>query len=101
MVRGKGMAGHKTLMDKEAEKEAVTVRPAGYQYLKIVKDHLNNDLSRVFNGDMIYPRQLEVHLPGNKRMRCNFDCAYCQGNELDMSLGTWEEKGLKLMEKLK
>ena len=101
MVRGKGMAGHKTLMDKEAEKEAVTVRPAGYQYLKIVKDLLNNDLSRVFNGDMIYPRQLEVHLPGNKRMRCNFDCAYCQGNELDMSLSGWEQKGLTLIEKLK
>ena len=81
--------------------QPVAGRPDGYQYLKIFKDHLNNDLNKVFNKEMIYPRQLEIHLPGNGRMRCNFDCSYCQGNELDMSLGSWEKEGLVLLEKLK
>ena len=49
---------------------------------------------------MIYPRQLEVHLPSDRKEACNFHCSYCQGGELDQSLGSWEEKGLRLMDKL-
>ena len=85
------------------------MRPEGYQYLEIIKDHVDkyspkkesNFYDKVFDGSLIYPRQLEIHLPGSGKNRCNFDCDYCQGNELDMSLGPWETKVLTLLEKLK
>jgi MoaA/NifB/PqqE/SkfB family radical SAM enzyme len=85
------------------------MRPEGYQYLEIIKDHIDkyspkkesNFYDKVFDGSLIYPRQLEIHLPGSGKNRCNFDCDYCQGNELDMSLGPWETKVLTLLEKLK
>lgn len=78
-----------------------TVRPDNYQYLKIFRDHLGQDLSRVFDGQLIYPRQVEVHLPANGTVPCNFHCFYCQGRDVDQAMGRWEEKGLALMDKLK
>ncbi len=77
------------------------MRPKEYQYLNIIREHVGNDLSRIFNGELIYPRQLEVHLPGNGVKACNFNCYYCQGKILKQPLGKWEEKGLNLMEQLK
>ena len=56
------------------------MRPEEYQYLDIIYNHVGNDLSRIFNEELIYPRQLEVHLPGNNTMACNFNCFYCQGS---------------------
>ena len=76
------------------------MRPKNYDYVEIVRDHLGGSFDPVFNGEMIYPRQLEVHLPSDRKQACNFHCSYCQGGELDQSLGSWEEKGLRLMEKL-
>ena len=75
-------------------------RPAGYQYIEILRNHLGGDFSKVFNGELIYPRQMEVHLPGDGKIPCNFHCFYCQGRILKQPLGQWEEKGLTLMEKL-
>ena len=75
-------------------------RPAGYQYIEILHDHLGGDFSQVFNGEMIYPRQLEVHLPGDGKRPCDFHCFYCQGRILEQPLGRWEETGLRLIEKL-
>lgn len=77
------------------------MRPKGYKYIDILKTHLGNDFTRVFDGKLIYPRQLEVHLPGDGKKACNFNCYYCQGRALDRGLGKWEEKGLALIEKLK
>jgi len=74
-------------------------RPAGYQYLKILEEHLGG-LERVFDGKLIYPRQLEIHLPADHRRPCNFSCPYCQGRLLEQSLGNWEAEALKLMGKL-
>ena len=76
-------------------------RPAGYQYFKILSDHLGNDLTRIFNGELVYPRQIEIHLPGDGKKHCNFSCLWCQGNLLDRALGSHEEELLKLLEQLK
>lgn len=77
------------------------MRPKEYQYLNIILKHLGNDLTKIFNGRLIYPRQLEVHLPGDGKRPCNFNCYYCQGRALKKGLGLWEEKGLVILEKLK
>ena len=76
-------------------------RPAGYQYFKILSDHLGNDLSKIFNGELVYPRQLEIHLPGDHKRACNFDCYYCQGRLLEQPLAPFEEDALKIVDGLK
>lgn len=76
------------------------MRPKNYDYVDILRNHLEGDFESVFNGELIYPRQLEVHLPSDRKTACNFHCSYCQGGELDQSLGSWESKGLKLMDQL-
>lgn len=75
-------------------------RPMGYQYMETLKDHLG-DLSCIFNGKLVYPRQLEIHLPGDHKRACNFHCGYCQGRLLDQKLGKWENDALVLLERLK
>ena len=76
-------------------------RPAGYQYFQILSDHLGNDLTKVFNGELIYPRQLEIHLPGDRKHACNFNCYYCQGCQLEQPLAPFEEDALKIVDELK
>jgi wyosine [tRNA(Phe)-imidazoG37] synthetase (radical SAM superfamily) len=76
-------------------------RPANYRYLGIFTDHLKEDASNVFNGKVIYPRQMEVHLPSDRKTACNFHCAYCQGKQVSHLLDNWEENGLRVMEQLK
>jgi len=77
------------------------MRPKGYRYWERLKQHLGGDTGKIFNGDLIYPRQLEIHLPGNGKVRCNFNCPWCQGSELKQSLGQWEVEGLRLLHNLK
>ena len=69
-----------------------------YNYLKILTDWV--DKKDIFNKDFVWPRQLEIHLPSNKEIACDFKCFYCQGSKLDMSLGMDEKKVLKLMEEI-
>lgn len=76
-------------------------RPAGYQYFKILSDHLGDDPSKIFNGELVYPRQLEIHLPGDHKRACNFDCPHCQGRIVDQSLASFEEDALKIVDELK
>ncbi|MFX0198411.1 MAG: class I SAM-dependent methyltransferase [Candidatus Hodarchaeota archaeon] len=76
-------------------------RPSSYQYLGILKEHLG-DLTKIERGGIVYPRQIEVHLPGDHKRACNFDCYYCQGKLLERDLDSgWEMKALNLMRKLK
>jgi len=76
-------------------------RPEGYRYFEIVSDHLGNDLSKVFDGKLIYPRQVEIHLPGDHYRGCNFDCYYCQGRLLEQPLARYEEDALRIVDELK
>jgi pyruvate-formate lyase-activating enzyme len=76
-------------------------RLENYQYLNIIYDHIDRDISKIFSGELIFPRQLEVHLPGDGKTPCNFGCFYCQGGTLEQGLGKWEEKGLRIVEQLK
>jgi len=77
------------------------MRPEGYRYWERLKHHLNNDIGKIFNGQLVYPRQLEIHLPGNGKQACNFNCPWCQGSKLIQPLGNWEEEGLRLLHNLK
>ncbi len=76
-------------------------RPEGYQYFNILYNHLGNDISRIFNGELIYPRQIEIHLPADHKKACNFGCPYCQGRILKRPVVPFEDKALILMDKLK
>lgn len=75
-------------------------RPAGYNYIQILKDHVGS-WDKIFNGELIYPRQLEIHLPGNHKMGCQFGCYYCQGRLLQQPLDMNEENVYKIVEQLK
>jgi len=77
-----------------------TSRPSGYQYFNILSNHLNNDLTKIFNGQLIYPRQLEIHLPGDHKQPCNFNCYYCQGKLLEQPLADYENDALKIVDDL-
>jgi MoaA/NifB/PqqE/SkfB family radical SAM enzyme len=74
--------------------------PNGYCYFNILKNHLIGDLTKIFNGELIYPRQLEIHLPGDHKRACNFNCYYCQGRFLEQSLSPYEDKAIKLLHEL-
>ena len=74
-------------------------RLEGYNYMKILTDWTGGE-EKLFKKDFIWPRQLEIHLPSNKEIACDFHCYYCQGSSLDMSLGMDEKKVLKLLEEI-
>jgi MoaA/NifB/PqqE/SkfB family radical SAM enzyme len=76
------------------------IRPSSYQYFKILSDHLGGDLSKVFNGKLVYPRQVELHLPSNHKYACNFNCCHCQGMLLNKSLAPFELDALEIIDKL-
>ena len=78
---------------------AVEQRPPGYNYTQVLLEHLGS-WNKVFNGELVYPRQLEIHLPGNHRIPCNFSCYYCQGRLVEQSLGMNEEVAYRLVERL-
>lgn len=78
------------------------IRPKGYRYWERLEQHLGHDTSKIFDGRLIYPRQLEIHLPGDgKKTVCNFNCWWCQGREFEQLIGNWEKEGLKLLHNLK
>lgn len=53
-----------------------------------------------FSGDLIYPRQFEIHLPGDHILPCHLRCPHCAGKYFQKDLGTWETEGLELLDKL-
>lgn len=76
-------------------------RPKQYRYWLQLMEHLNEDESKFFNGEFIWPRQFEIHLPSDHRKACNLNCPHCAGKLFDKTLGTWEREGLELLDKLK
>lgn len=79
---------------------ALDKRLDGYNYLKILKDFLGGDFKKIFSGELVYPRQLEIHLPGDHKVPCDFECYYCQGGLLQRPLGMDEQKVLKLLDEI-
>ena len=75
-------------------------RPEGYNYIQLLKGHIGS-WDSVFNGELVYPRQLEIHLPGNHKVGCNFNCYYCQGRILEHPLDMDEQVAYQLIEQLR
>ena len=58
------------------------------------------DESTFFNTNFVYPRQLEIHLPGDHRRACDLACSHCAGRYFIKGLGRWELDALELLNKL-
>lgn len=80
--------------------EAKDSRPPEYRYWDQLMDYLHGDVSTFFNNDLVYPRQFEIHLPGNHLRPCDLSCSHCAGRNFDKSVGTWEMEGLEILNKL-
>ena len=76
------------------------MRPPEYRYWNQLMDHLNDDVQTIFNGELIYPRQFEIHLPANHMVPCNLSCPHCAGKYFKKDLGVWEMDALELLDKL-
>ena len=75
------------------------IRPESYRYFDNLVDHVRGK-QNFFNGELVYPRQLEIHLPGDHNRPCDLHCAHCQGHLFEKGLGLWEGKVLALLHKL-
>lgn len=77
------------------------MRPPEYRYWNQLMDHLDGNTKTFFNGELVYPRQFEIHLPGNHRSPCTLNCPHCAGKHFQKDLGTWEIDALELLNKLR
>jgi MoaA/NifB/PqqE/SkfB family radical SAM enzyme len=75
-------------------------RPSGYDYFGILKNHLQN-LGKIFDGQLVYPRQMEIHLPADHKKACNFKCSFCAGKLFKKDITGWEMTALDLLQNLK
>lgn len=71
-----------------------------YLYWDQLLEHLDNDPTKIFNGEVVYPKQFEIHLPGDHIKHCVLNCTYCAGMTFEKPLGTWEITGLSLLDKI-
>jgi len=74
-------------------------RPSVYRYWDQLLKHIGTS-DRIYDGEMTWPRQLELHLPGNKKIPCNFNCYYCAGHRFKKDLGDFEGDALDLLRQL-
>lgn len=87
-------------MDKRIKNDlGLESEPPEYCYWNHFIEHIGS-LNKIFDGSLVYPRQIEIHLPGDGINACNFHCFYCSGKAFTKELGSWEEKGLQLMRDL-
>jgi MoaA/NifB/PqqE/SkfB family radical SAM enzyme len=77
------------------------MRPPEYHYWNQLMEHLNGDIRAFFNGELVYPRQFEIHLPGNHLVPCDMHCTHCAGKKFQKDLGNWEMDGLELLNNLR
>jgi len=75
------------------------IRPERYRYYEQLKGHIGGE-ETFFDGESVDPRQLEIHLPGDKRKPCVMRCTHCQGMRFEKGLGDWETTGLSLLQRL-
>ena len=73
-------------------------RPKEYRYWEQLLKHTSKD--SIFSGELVYPRQFEIHLPGDNVIPCNLHCPHCAGKYFDKSLGNWEDTGLQMLDGL-
>lgn len=74
-------------------------RPRDYNYYDNLIRHVGKDFT-FFGDKFVYPRQLEIHLPADTRRHCNLNCQFCQGNNYQRKLRSWELEGLDLLKNL-
>jgi MoaA/NifB/PqqE/SkfB family radical SAM enzyme len=74
-------------------------RPENYNYYDNLIKHVGSDY-KFFDGEFVYPRQLEIHLPADTYRHCNLRCSFCQGSNYTRELGNWELEGLDLLNNL-
>ena len=77
------------------------MRPKQYLYWDQLMEHLHGDTSVFFSESFVYPRQLEIHLPGNHNKAYLLGCSHCAGRYFQKDLGTWELDGLEILNRLK
>ncbi|MFW6225344.1 MAG: radical SAM protein [bacterium] len=75
-------------------------RPSSYQYYNQLINWVG-DKNKFFNGEFVWPKQFEIHLPSNHKRHCNLNCSHCQGKNYQRDLGHWEMDCLDLLNKLK
>jgi len=76
-------------------------RPKQYRYYDQLIEHVDGDKSVFFSDKLIYPRQFEIHLPGDHKRPCDLSCPHCAGKLFVRDLGTWELDALELLNELK
>ena len=77
-------------------------KPKAYNYFKLLTDHLGDENFPFFHEKkFVWPRQLEIHLPGNHIVPCQLTCSHCQGRLFEKGLAYWEMDVLKLLNQLK
>jgi len=69
-----------------------------YNYIEKLKSHLGDEMETLLRERRFaYPRQIELHLPGDNVRACNFHCGHCSGKNLEKRLGNWEDEGIKML----
>lgn len=77
-------------------------RPSEYKYYNQLMEHLNWDKSKIFPNSLIYPKQIEIHLPADHKKACNLNCPHCQGKYFNKEVNShWEIEVLELLNNLK
>jgi len=71
-----------------------------YLYWDQLLIHLKHDPKNIFNDEIVYPKQFEIHLPSNHIRHCCLNCEYCAGKNFEKPLGNWELTGLSLLDKI-
>ena len=80
-------------------KQLNDTRPEVYRYYDQLIKHIGS-ADKIFNGEFIYPRQFEIHLPANHIKPCNLYCPHCAGKYFDKALDRWEMNSLELLDKM-
>lgn len=71
-----------------------------YLYWDQLMSHLDNNQDKFFNGEVVYPKQFEIHLPADHKKPCQLGCSYCAGKFFQKDLGEWEVECLTLLDKI-
>lgn len=89
-------------MDKENQRsEIADSRLPEYRYWRQLLKHLGSELDKALCGEFVWPRQFEIHLPGNHKTPCQLSCPICAGKYFKKDLDTWEMVALELLNKLR